>query len=305
MPDGFSQNTPPAQPANVTPQAPVVIAAPAFDATPPIAAAPPIVVALPPLLVAHPAPPLLVEHPSPPLLQAHIPIVVATPAGLKPEPTPGSTPPPAPTPPEPENAAETDETQAEEAAPEKPRRKTRKRRKKPSNRRIIFTALRDFGITMALLVVVLQFFAPTIVREHSMENTLMPNEILYVTKQAYWFGPPGYNDIIIFDTGLQTDNGADKTLVKRIVGVPGDRISIQNGSVFRNGEQLIEPYTKSGMTPGSMNEVVVPEDAYFVLGDNREVSRDSRSEDVGFVTRDQISGQVLFRAFPLNKLKAF
>jgi signal peptidase I len=158
---------------------------------------------------------------------------------------------------------------------------------------------------MALLFVVLQFFAPSVVREHSMENTLEPNEILYVTKKAYWFGPPDYNDIVIFNSSLQEGNGDEKTLVKRIIGIPGDRISIQGGTVFRNGMPLDEPYTKTGTTPGSMSEVQVPADSYFVLGDNREVSRDSRDESVGFVTKEQLQGQVIVRVFPLDRFTVF
>jgi signal peptidase I len=185
------------------------------------------------------------------------------------------------------------------------RRKSGKAQARPSNRRILLTALRDAFIALALLFVVLQFFAPNVVREHSMENTLEPNEILYVTKQAYWFGPPGYGDIVIFQSDIYAEDGTEKTLVKRIIGVPGDHIVIQGGTVYRNGVPLDEPYTKSGTTPGDMSEVVVPADSYFVLGDNREVSRDSRSPDVGFVGRDQLRGQVLVRIFPLDRFKVF
>jgi signal peptidase I len=197
------------------------------------------------------------------------------------------------------------EEQPAEKSPKKARKKKAADKRKSDTKAVLFTAARDVFIALALLFVMLQFFAPSVVREHSMESTLEPNEILYVTKQAYWFGLPGEGDIVIFKTDLTEENGAEKTLVKRIIGLPGDRISIQGGIVFRNGEPLDEPYTKSGTTPGAMVEVVVPEDSYFVLGDNREVSRDSRDPSVGFVHKAQLSGQVLVRVFPLNRFKVF
>lgn len=330
--DGFSPVTPPEQPDNEVSRIPAMIPAPAFDATPPIVATPWVVTPHAPLPTEHPAfphlteqpsPPLLIERPALPALAEQPPLVIArslepqVEMSLRPQ-APAvyqaSTVPQAPVVhvvqgvPKGQGTqypAENSESQTTETAPKEARSKKGKSRTRAKNSRVVLIALRDFGIAMMLLVVLLQFFAPTIVREHSMENTLMPNEILYVAKQAYWFDPPGYNDIIIFETDLQDANGSDKTLVKRIIGVPGDRISIQDGYVFRNGEQLVEPYTKSGTTPGTLQEVTVPKNAYFVLGDNREVSRDSRSDDIGFVGKKQIRGQILFRAFPLDKFTVF
>jgi signal peptidase I len=193
----------------------------------------------------------------------------------------------------------------EDVTPPKTKKRKAQAQAKNSTKNVFITAARDLLIALALLFIVLQFFAPSVVKEHSMENTLRPNDILYVTKQAYWFGLPGYDDIIIFQSGLHEENGAEKTLVKRIVGLPGDRISIQGGTVFRNGEPLDEPYTKDKTTEGTLSEVVVPADSYFVLGDNREVSRDSRDPSVGFVAKEQLRGQVLVRVFPLNDFKFF
>jgi signal peptidase I len=165
--------------------------------------------------------------------------------------------------------------------------------------------MRDVCIALMLLAIMLQFFAPTIVREHSMENTLKENEIVYIAKKAYWFGSPGYGDIVVFHSLLTDKSGSEKSLVKRIIGLPGDHISISGGVVFRNGEALNEPYLKSGLTPGDMGEVMVPANSYFVLGDNREVSNDSRNSAVGFVDKSQLQGKVVLRILPLNEFKAF
>jgi signal peptidase I len=163
---------------------------------------------------------------------------------------------------------------------------------------VIFVALRDVAIVVALFAILLQFFSPTVVNEHSMENTFVEKDILFIANKAYWFGEPNYNDIIIFN-----DNGEEgnKKLVKRVIGLPGDTILISGNKVFRNGVALDEPYTKDGQTSGPFGTITVPEDCYYVLGDNREVSRDSRSEDIGFVSKDQLAGKVIFRLFPLNR----
>lgn len=191
------------------------------------------------------------------------------------------------------------------ATPKKKRKNSSARRKKPSFRRLMLTGLRDALIAFALLAILLQFFAPTVVHEHSMEDTLKENDVLYIAKQAYRLGEPQYGDIVVFHTALEANNSSEKSLVKRIIGLPGDRITIGGGVVFRNGEALQETYLKSGQTPGEMSEVVVPPDSYFVLGDNREVSNDSRNSVIGCISKQQLQGKALFRIFPLTDFHVF
>jgi signal peptidase I len=200
-------------------------------------------------------------------------------------------------------AAETSATSAA-PAPAK-RRKKKKRRSKLSTKRLFLVALRDALIPLALVIVLLQFFSPTIVREHSMEDTLKNDDVLYIATKAYWFGEPQYGDIVVFHN-VRPDGSTERNLVKRVIGLPGDRISISNGAVIRNGTVLDETYLKSGTTPGSMSEVTVPERSYFVLGDNREVSNDSRNfASVGFVSEDQLYGKVVLRIVPLDEFRTF
>jgi signal peptidase I len=166
----------------------------------------------------------------------------------------------------------------------------------------MFSLVRDIAIAFAVIFIALQFFKPTIVFEHSMENTLHPEDYVFLAKQAYTFGDVESGDIIVFRSGLVDEkNGKAKNLIKRVIGLPGDVIEIKDDAVYRNGERLDEPYTKDGVTLGSMAAVTVPEGCYFVLGDNRGVSQDSRSGEVGFVPDDSVEGKVVFRLFPISR----
>ena len=160
--------------------------------------------------------------------------------------------------------------------------------------------LRDILIAVGVIILVLQFIKPTIVFEHSMEDTLHPEDYVFLARQAYTFGDVKFGDIVVFQSTLLDDRGVRKNLIKRVIGLPGDTISIQDDAVYRNGDRLYEPYTKDGVTLGEMATVTVPNDAYFVMGDNRLVSTDSRSAVVGFVHEDSLEGKVFFRLFPIS-----
>jgi len=160
--------------------------------------------------------------------------------------------------------------------------------------------LRDIMIAFAVIVVILQFVKPTIVFEHSMEDTLHPEDYVFLAKQAYLFNDIKFGDIVVCESALLDERGVPKNLIKRVIGLPGDIIAIKDNAVYRNGERLTEPYTKDGITHGEMAPVTVPQDAYFLLGDNREISKDSRNAEVGFVTRDEVKGKVFFRLFPIS-----
>ena len=162
--------------------------------------------------------------------------------------------------------------------------------------------IKDILIAIVVAFLVLQFIKPTIVQEHSMENTLEPNDYLFISKQSYrLFGDPQRGDIIVFHSVLTTADGAEKLLVKRIIALPGDTISIAGGVVYVNGEAQDEPYTKDGYTNTEMDEVTVPEGQLFCMGDNRQNSRDSRDPLIGFVDEDDVLGKAVLRLFPFSK----
>jgi len=160
--------------------------------------------------------------------------------------------------------------------------------------------LRDIAIAVAVLVLILQFYKPTIVFEHSMEDTLHPEDYVFLAKKAYVFGEVKFGDIVVFESKLLDERGGNKSLIKRVIGLPGDIIEVKDGAAYRNGDRLNEPYIKDGETPGTMAPVTVPADSFFVLGDNRQVSMDSRTSEIGFVTDDKIRGKVIFRLLPLS-----
>ena len=162
--------------------------------------------------------------------------------------------------------------------------------------------IKDIAIALLIGILILQFVKPTIVREHSMEPTLQENDYIFLSKQAYRFGEQEPGDIIVFHTDLKQANGEEKLLIKRIVGLPGDTIAIKDGKVIRNGESMEEPYTLEGYTATDMEEIVVPEDSLFVMGDNRQNSIDSRDGSVGFISTERILGKAVFRLYPFDKI---
>lgn len=162
--------------------------------------------------------------------------------------------------------------------------------------------IKDILCAVLLAAVILQFIMPTVVREHSMENTLQENDYLFVSKKAYtWFGGnPSRGDIIVFQSNLPFTSNTNKLLVKRIIGVEGDSVAIKDGITYVNGKPLTEDFTKDGYTLGDMDPVIVPANSLFCMGDNRQNSGDSRDSRIGFVDVSTVKGKVVFRLFPFS-----
>jgi signal peptidase I len=135
-----------------------------------------------------------------------------------------------------------------------------------------------------------------------MENTIHNNDYILISRQAYTFGDHQRGDIVVVRTDLLDTREKNKHFVKRIIGLPGDRVAISDGKVLVNGKELTEEYTKDGFTVGEMSDRRVPKDKLFVLGDNRQDSLDSRNPVVGFVPNDRVFGKVIFRLFPFNQI---
>lgn len=162
--------------------------------------------------------------------------------------------------------------------------------------------IKDILIAVVIAIVIMQFIKPTIVKECSMQPTLYENNFIILSRQAYLFGEPENGDIIVFHTDLKTQTGQEKLLIKRVIGLPGDTIRIENGEVSINGEVQKEAYIKEQFTSGFVDDVVVPDDSLFVMGDNRQNSADSRDPKVGFVKIDDILGKAVFRLYPFNEV---
>lgn len=139
----------------------------------------------------------------------------------------------------------------------------------------------------------------TVVSGSSMLNTLHNNESILVEKVSYRFTDPDRFDIIVFYPYGRDD--PDDYYVKRIIGLPGETIQIIGDDIYIDGEVLEENYGKDPITDeGIASEAItLADDEFFVLGDNREISEDSRI--FGPVKKVNIAGHAVFRIFPFNK----
>ena len=137
------------------------------------------------------------------------------------------------------------------------------------------------------------------IEQSSMNPTLKDGDEVFLFKAAYFFTQPKSGDVIIFKS--RTDSKIN--YVKRVIGLPGDTIEIAGGKVLRNGVELNEPYLPD-ITQGSYS-ITVPSGQYFVMGDNRNFSMDSRNALIGCITKDQILGKVLFSLQPYKKLEKY
>jgi len=199
-------------------------------------------------------------------------------------------------------------------------------------------------IVCVLIAVILALFVryfistPTVVQQPSMETTLMPNERLLLNKLAITMHS-GFNrgDIVTFEAPSVTMvpsymidpnnpvavydwniNGiftkfayyvletTKTSYIKRVIGLPGDHVQIQNGKVYINGQVLDEPYLQPGVVTQMLPEtyfsdVIVPQNCLFLMGDNRGSSSDSRA--FGCIPIDKIESKVLIRIWPLNKFR--
>ena len=150
-------------------------------------------------------------------------------------------------------------------------------------------------VALALLIFLVIRFAVQnyLVDGLSMEPSLNNNEYVLVNKVAYLFHAPERGDVIVFHWPVDTT----KDLIKRVIGLPGDVITIDSKTVRVDGVLLNEPYISAPANPSG--EILrVPPNDYFVMGDNRIVSDDSR--DWGYVPKDFIIGKAVLVYWPLN-----
>ncbi len=157
------------------------------------------------------------------------------------------------------------------------------------------------GFVLVLTYLILHFVGQrTVVDGRSMLPNLHDRDNLIVEKLSYRFGDPERFDIIVFPP-----YGTKEYYIKRIIGLPGETVQIDlEGNIYINGEVLEEDYgLETIQNPGrAIEPVQLGEDEYFVLGDNRNNSVDSRAEKVGNVKRDTIVGRAWLRIWPLGDI---
>ncbi|HAR6612881.1 TPA: signal peptidase I [Staphylococcus pseudintermedius] len=170
------------------------------------------------------------------------------------------------------------------------------------------------SIGLALLIVGLLYafvIKPYNIKGDSMDPTLKDGERVIVNKIGKTLGHLDNGNVIVFHADETND------YVKRIIGKPGDHVVYKNDQLYLNGKKVDEPYLDYNLKhktyeqitgsfdskdlPGSNGQKQIPKDKYLVLGDNREVSKDSRA--FGLIDKDQIVGKVAFRFWPLSEFK--
>lgn len=153
-----------------------------------------------------------------------------------------------------------------------------------------------FAAITAILIVVF-VVQPVKVEGTSMQPRLSDQERIFVNKFVYHFSGIERGDIVVF----WYPKDPTKSFIKRIIGLPGEMVEIRNGVVFVNGLQLQEPYVKQEyFDPSSYHRQVVPSGRYFVLGDHRNSSNDSRNW--GCVPQEYVFGKAVFRYWPVSRL---
>lgn len=168
--------------------------------------------------------------------------------------------------------------------------------------------MKEWGPYLLIAVVVIlirsYIITPVVVRGDSMDNTLRDGEVLFLSKISY-----RVHDIKRFDIVVVDDRDGD-LIIKRVIGLPGDDVEYKDNVLYINGKEYKEEYIDDETEDFTLEDICeisddecdgkIPDDMYLVLGDNRDVSADSRVK--GLMNRKQIIGKTVFRLWPLTKI---
>jgi len=192
----------------------------------------------------------------------------------------------------------TDAPHQPSAATSRPHRRYQRRSSVEATRLRTVRELLETIMLTVLLFMVFRFAVQNYrVDGHSMVPTLQDQQYILVDKAAYLFHPPERGDVIVFAYPLDPT----QDYVKRIIGLPGDHVEVdQDGTVFVNGTEIREPYVNPSLNPYTPTDLALQADQYFVLGDNRGDSSDSRAW--GPVPRQNIIGKAALVYWPLGAL---
>ena len=167
-------------------------------------------------------------------------------------------------------------------------------------RMIIELLIYAIALFFAAVIIPRYILQRTIIIGDSMENTLNDGDNVWVEKISYHFDQLKRYDIIVF---YPYGKESGDYFVKRIIGLPGETVQIIEDTIYIDGVPLSESFGKERMEYAGIAEepIFLSLDEYFVLGDHRAVSLDSRYSKVGVVSKDKIAGRVFFRIWPLSK----
>jgi signal peptidase I len=173
------------------------------------------------------------------------------------------------------------------------------RRRRRTRHVVEWVLLVGGALVIALLIKTFLFQAFYIPSE-SMVPTLEENDRVLVNKLSYRLHDVHRGDIVVFEAPEGQAQDGVNDLVKRVVGLPGDTVEGRDGRVFVNGEPLEEDYLPDGTETSTFGPQEVPAGSYFVMGDNRQASRDSRF--FGAIPEDDIVGRVFVRIWPPTRI---
>ena len=169
--------------------------------------------------------------------------------------------------------------------------------KQNKKREVAKTLLTYLVIILVVIIIRVFFIDPVKVDGSSMNTTLADGEIMILNKIVYKREDVKRFDIVVIDED-------DKYIIKRVIGMPGEIIECKDNNIYINGEILNDPYASTKTDDFSIRDIghiKIPGDTYFVMGDNRSDSLDSRYPSVGVIKKDQIVGRARLVIWPLNK----
>lgn len=171
--------------------------------------------------------------------------------------------------------------------------------KKFINKRFVKEWIEPLLEAVAIAIVLYFLFWPTLLKGNSMQPSLETGDVLVFSRVLASANAISNSDVIICKIDYYND---EEVAIKRVIGIPGDEIKIKDGKVYLNGKLLKEDYLNGQMTEGE-DYIKLQEDEYYILGDNRANSYDSRS--VGVIDKSQIMGKIMLRLYPISKIRMF
>ena len=168
----------------------------------------------------------------------------------------------------------------------------------PPGKSTVHSWLRDLTVSIVVSAFIIVFlYQPVRVEGTSMLPVLEDQDRLFINKMAYRVGPIEHGDVVVF----LYPHDHTKSYIKRVIALPGEQVRIDHGRVYVNGRELKEHYVPASYADDrSQPAMIVPEHEYFVMGDHRSISSDSR--DFGPVDRDLIFGKASFVYWPMDQL---
>ena len=163
----------------------------------------------------------------------------------------------------------------------------------------IIKDISSYVIVILIVIIIRVFiFDPVRVDGPSMDTTLANGQILILDKMSYRKKDIKRYDIVV----IKLDN---KKIIKRVIGLPNEVVEVKDNTIYVNGKEINDPYASTDTDDfdmGKIGLIKIPGDSYLVMGDNREVSLDSRYAEVGTIKRDKILGKATLRVWPFTKI---